>query len=250
VLTGCAAAALALSAGVAGGCLAHSIDKANGPSPTVVTSATGVVNRPSLATIAAAVQPSVVSINTGAAEGSGVVLTADGYVLTNNHVVSTARGRTVELTFSNGRTATATVVGTDATRDIAVVKAGGMSGLTPATFGNSQQVQVGDTVLAIGSPLGLSGTVTSGIVSALHRDLGSAGGQRSGGDASTISDAIQTDAAINPGNSGGALVDGGGRVIGINTAIATDGQGGGNIGVGFAIPSNTAKQAADQIIHA
>jgi putative serine protease PepD len=121
-----------------------------------------------------------------------------------------------------------------------------VSGLSAATFGDSQKVQVGDTVLAIGSPLGLQGTVTAGIVSALHRDLHGAG--RNNGAAFSITDAIQTDAAINPGNSGGALIDRAGRVVGINTAIATAGQSEGNIGVGFAIPSNTAKQIADRIM--
>jgi putative serine protease PepD len=217
---------------------------------TPAVAAPGVVDSSSLAGVAATVQPSVVSIDTGSAEGSGVVLTSDGYVLTNNHVVSTARGRTVQLAFSDGRTATATVVGTDPANDIAVVKASGLQGLTAATIGDSDQVQVGDTVLAIGSPLGLDGTVTAGIISALHRDLGSNGSGSQRSDTSSISNVIQTDAAINPGNSGGALVDSAGQVIGINTAIATDGQSGGNIGVGFAIPSNTAKKVADQIISA
>jgi putative serine protease PepD len=180
------------------------------------------------------------------------VLTKDGYILTNNHVVATAQGSTVQVTFSNGKTATADIVGTNPTNDIAVIKAEGVSGVTAATFADSSQVQVGDSVLAIGSPLGLDGTVTAGIVSGLHRDLGASGngggGGRARGEQSTITDAIQTDAAINPGNSGGALVDTAGRVIGINTAIATDGNSDGNIGVGFAIPSNTAKQLADQII--
>jgi putative serine protease PepD len=142
-------------------------------------------------------------------------------------------------------------VGTNPTNDIAVIKAQGESGLSAATFADSSQVQVGDSVLAIGSPLGLDGTVTAGIVSGLHRDLGAGGNGGSGrnrGEQSTITDAIQTDAAINPGNSGGALVDTAGRVIGINTAIATAGSSDGNIGVGFAIPSNTANQLADQII--
>ncbi len=236
-----AAGVLAVSSGVAGGYLSNQFDGGNPATARAATSAAPASNPGSLAAVAAKVQPSVVSINTGSAEGSGVVLTADGYVLTNNHVVATARGSTVRLTFSDGRTATATIVGTDAANDLAVVKAAGVSGLTAATFAPSADVQVGDTVLAIGSPLGLDGTVTAGIVSAVHRDLSS---DRQ----STISDAIQTDAAINPGNSGGPLVDTAGRVIGINTAIATDGQSDGNIGVGFAIPSDTATKVADQIM--
>jgi putative serine protease PepD len=246
---GVAAAVLAVSSGVAGGYLSNQFDGGGRATTRTVTSTTSVSSPGSLAAVAAKVQPSVVSINTGVAEGSGVVLTADGYVLTNNHVVATARGRNVQLTFSNGKIATATIVGTDPTNDLAVVKASGVSELTAATFGASADVQVGDTVLAIGSPLGLEGTVTAGIVSALHRDLsGGTGSRRASADQSTIADAIQTDAAINPGNSGGALVDTAGRVIGINTAIATDGQSDGNIGVGFAIPSDTAKKVADRII--
>jgi putative serine protease PepD len=262
---GLAAVVLMVAAGAGGGYIAHRVDGTPAATRTVTT-APGVVDRSSLAAVAAAVEPSVVSIDTGSAEGSGVVMTADGYIVTNNHVVATAQenvagGNTVRVTFSNGRTATATIVGTDPTNDLAVVKATGVSGLTPATFADSDQVQVGDTVLAIGSPLGLDGTVTAGIVSGLHRDLSNSGSGGNGGgglgggglggrrgEQSTIKDAIQTDAAINPGNSGGALVDSAGRVIGINTAIATDGQSAGNIGVGFAIPSNVAKQIADKLM--
>jgi putative serine protease PepD len=250
-VAGLAAVVIALSAGVGGGLIADRFDHTATATASGGSTQATVIGRSALAQVAARVEPSVVSINTGSAEGSGVVLTTDGYMLTNNHVVATARGDTVQVTFSNGKTATATIVGTDPTNDIAVIKASGVSGLTAATFADSSQVQVGDSVLAIGSPLGLDGTVTAGIVSALHRDLGANGGGGGGGargEQSTISDAIQTDAAINPGNSGGALVDTAGRVIGINTAIATGGSGGGNIGLGFAIPSNTAKQLADQLI--
>jgi putative serine protease PepD len=250
---GLAAAVLVLSAGAAGGYVVHRVDGT--PTATRTVAATpSVVDRSSLAAVAAAVEPSVVSIDTGTAEGSGVVMTADGYIVTNNHVVATAGGNTVRVTFANGKTATAAIVGTDPTNDLAVIKANGVTGLKPATFADSDQVQVGDTVLAIGSPLGLDGTVTAGIVSGLHRDLSdSNGGSGDGfsdrrGQQSTITNAIQTDAAINPGNSGGALVDSAGRVIGINTAIATAGQSAGNIGVGFAIPSNTAKQIADKLM--
>jgi putative serine protease PepD len=197
-----------------------------------------------LAAVAAAVQPSVVSVlvesMSQSGEGSGVVLSSDGYILTNNHVVEGAN--TIRVQLADGRTVAATVVGTDASKDIAVIKASGVSGLTPATLGTSSSLQVGDAVLAIGSPLGLDNTVTAGIVSALHRDL-------SGSSTSTaISDAIQTDAAINPGNSGGALVDTNGHVVGINAMIATTSSQAGNIGVGFAIPIETAKAVADQLI--
>jgi putative serine protease PepD len=246
VAGGFAAILLALCAGLTGGYLAHRLDEAALLPSRLGASATGVLDRSTLAGVAAAVQASVVSIDAGSAEGSGVILSSNGYVLTNNHVVSMARDRTVQLTFAGGRTATAGIVGADTAHDLAVVRANGVSGLSAAVFGDSQRVQVGDTVLALGSPLGLQGTVTAGIVSALHRDLRGAG--RANGSSFAIMDAIQTDAAINPGNSGGALVDSAGRVVGINTAIATAGQGQGNIGVGFAIPSNTAKQIADRLM--
>ncbi|GII21839.1 hypothetical protein Pme01_14360 [Planosporangium mesophilum] len=242
---GFAAMLLALCAGLTGGYLAHRLDEA-ALSPGRLGASATVLDRSTLAGVAAAVQPSVVSIDAGSAEGSGIILSSNGYVLTNNHVVSTARDRTVQLTFAGGRTASAGIVGADIAHDLAVVRANGVSGLSAAAFGDSRRVQVGDTVLALGSPLGLQGTVTAGIVSALHRDLRGAG--RANGSSFSITDAIQTDAAINPGNSGGALVDSAGRVVGINTAIATAGQGQGNIGVGFAIPSNTAKQVADRLM--
>src|SRR5205085_521346 len=136
-------------------------------------------------------------------------------------LVEAARSNTVQVTFSDGKTARATVVGTDPAGDLAVVKAQGVSGLTAATFGNSDDLRVGDTVLALGSPLGLQGSVTAGIVSALHRTIDE--GSDQGGAQKSVGDAIQTDAAINPGNSGGALVNLAGEVIGINTAIATGG---------------------------
>jgi putative serine protease PepD len=216
--------------------------------PTHTTSATAA---------AAKAAPSVVTIyvtsDTGAGSGSGVVMTPDGYVLTNNHVVTlegTGTG-TVQVRTANGKMYDATVVGTDPTADLAVVKLKGASGLTPATFADSSKVQVGDLAVAIGAPLGLSNTVTDGIISATGRAVAT-GSTRND---ETVIDAIQTDAAINPGNSGGALVDAAGQVIGINTAIAsvatnTFGQQSqsGNIGVGFAIPSNTAQRIAQEII--
>ncbi|MEI4273483.1 trypsin-like peptidase domain-containing protein [Klenkia sp. LSe6-5] len=206
---------------------------------------------------AAKAEPSVVTVyvtdRSGAGSGSGVVLTADGYVLTNNHVVSldsSTSSATVQVTTSDGTLYDATVVGTDPTSDLAVIKLDGASDLTPATFADSSKVQVGDQAVAIGAPLGLSNTVTTGIVSALDRAVATGSDQ-----STTVIDAIQTDAAINPGNSGGALVDAAGEVIGINSAIATvaGGQGAqqsqsGNIGVGFAIPADTAQRVAGQII--
>ncbi len=185
--------------------------------------------------VAAKVMPSVVKlqIDSGrqSGEGSGIVLTSDGLILTNNHVVAAAAapsgygsGGDVQATvsFSDGQTVPFDVVGTDPASDIAVVRAQGVSGLTPITIGSSADVEVGQDVVAIGSPLGLQGTVTTGIVSALHRPV-SAGGDSSG--EVTVLDAIQTDAAINPGNSGGALVNMNGELIGVNSAIATLGGG-------------------------
>jgi putative serine protease PepD len=208
---------------------------------------------------AAKAAPSVVTLyvsaSGGSGSGSGVVLSADGYVLTNNHVVSldSSTGEaTVQVRTSDGTLYDATVVGTDPTSDLAVVKLSDASGLTPATFADSDDVQVGDLAVAIGAPLGLSNTVTDGIISATNRAVSTGSDQEQ-----TVIDALQTDAAINPGNSGGPLVDADGQVVGINTAIASVASSGlpgqessqsGNIGVGFAIPSNTAKRIADEIV--
>ncbi|HET6393837.1 MAG TPA: trypsin-like peptidase domain-containing protein, partial [Blastococcus sp.] len=207
---------------------------------------------------AAKAAPSVVTVYvsgaSGSGSGSGVVLTDDGYVLTNNHVVSLdgAGGQaTVSVRTSDGTLHDATVVGSNAVYDVAVLRIDDASGLTPATFADSDDVQVGDLAVAIGAPLGLSDTVTDGIISATGRAVATGSTE---GDA-TVIDALQTDAAINPGNSGGALVNGAGEVVGINTAIATVASGvpgsqsqSGNIGVGFAIPSNTAKRIAQEIV--
>ncbi|WP_432840491.1 S1C family serine protease [Dactylosporangium sp. CA-092794] len=233
---------LAVVSAFGGGLVATQLaDDRPAAAPTVVTRDPAPnLDRSSVGAVADKVLPSVVDISTGEAEGSGVIMTADGQVVTNNHVVEGARQLTV--TFSTGKTAPATVVGTDPAGDIAVIKVQGVSGLTPAKFGDSDALRVGDTVLAVGSPLGLQGSVTAGIVSALHRTISGEQGGKS------IADAIQTDAAINPGNSGGALVNLNGEVVGINTAIATAGQNSnGNIGVGFAISANRARSSADQL---
>ena len=154
-------------------------------------------------------------------------------------------GAAVTVRLSDGTTATARVVGTDPVTDLAVIQAEGVSGLRPATFGDSDTLEVGDTVLALGSPLGLEGSVTAGIVSALHRTITVGDGQSG----ETIDNAVQTDAAINPGNSGGPLVDAAGRVVGITTANASvEGTSAGSIGVGFAIPSSQARQVADRLL--
>jgi putative serine protease PepD len=203
-----------------------------------------------LARVAAALQPSVVAVLVtspgGTEEGSGVILGSTGTILTNAHVVADAGSGRITVTFSDGRTATARVIGSNTSKDIAVIQAEGVSGLTPATLGSSSTLHVGDTVLAIGSPLGLEGSVTSGIVSALHRDAGAENG--SSANSTALKDAIQTDAAINPGNSGGPLVDASVRVVGISTAIATTSSDSGSIGVGFAITIDDAMHAANGIL--
>jgi len=241
----------ALFAGTVGGAVGYTLAENNSPSTITVASAGAVAPAAgSIAAVAAAVQPSVVQLNVSGADGEGTgtgfVVSGDGYIVTNNHVAGGAGdGGKIDVTFSDGSTATGKLVGADAGYDLAVVKVD-RTELPALTLGSSDAINVGDTAIAIGSPLGLQGTVTSGIVSALNRPV-TAGGQ---GDTSYIS-AIQTDAAINPGNSGGPLVNGSGEVIGVNSAIATLGMGAasGNIGLGFAIPIDTAKRIVDEIIN-
>lgn len=269
-------------------------DGATASGPTAITvNDPGKVNATSA--VAAKVVPSVVTISASAGSsggtGSGVILSEDGYVLTNTHVV-TLDGQTgdatLSVTSSDGRVYQAKLVGTDPTYDLAVIKLENASGLTPVEWGDSSKLNVGDATIAIGAPLGLPNTVTTGIVSALNRSIqvassaapsdgsdssqggqGSQGGQQGGESpfffdfgqgqqgsqaSQTIKIAvIQTDAAINPGNSGGALVDDEGKLIGINVAIASAGgssSGGqsGNIGVGFSIPSDIAQRVSQEII--
>ena len=216
----------------------------------------GITRKPgSVADIAARVSPAVVSIEVrvgqAGATGSGVVIDGGkGYIVTNNHVVSGAAGvdgAEIRAVFSDGSGSTARIVGRDPSSDIAVLKVE-KPGLVTATLGASKDVVVGDPVVAIGSPLGLAGTVTSGIVSALDRPVRLSG---VGSDTNAVIDAVQTDAPINPGNSGGALVDATGGVIGINSAIASlggNGTTGGSIGLGFAIPIDTVRQIAQELI--
>ncbi|MFD2091714.1 S1C family serine protease [Blastococcus deserti] len=250
----------ALIGGGAGAGVAALVDDPAVASGTGAAAQNVVIKDPETATTATAAAakaaPSVVTVYvttaSGSGSGSGVVLTEDGYVVTNNHVV--AEGGTadsVQVRTSDGTLYDATIVGTDPASDLAVLRLDGAEGLTPATFADSDDVQVGDVAVAIGAPLGLSNTVTDGIISATDRAV-QTGSTR---DDATVLDALQTDAAINPGNSGGALVNGAGEVIGINTAIATVASGlpgsqsqSGNIGVGFAIPSNTAQRIAREII--
>ncbi len=238
------------------------------PSPIVVNNSESVNW---ITAAAATASPSVVTINVsgsaGGGNGSGVVLSAEGYVLTNTHVVTldgSAATVEIEVKTNDGRVYPATLVGTDPTNDLAVIKVEAPTPFTPIVFADSDKLNVGASVVAIGAPLGLANTVTGGIVSALNRtisvasaaipensDLGQGGLQFFSGSGTAINlRVIQTDAAINPGNSGGALVNEQGQLIGINVAIASAGNSGaaGSIGVGFAIPSNVAKRIADEII--
>jgi S1-C subfamily serine protease len=250
----------ALIVGVAGGAtgfiLAHryGLDSLFSPGSDL-TKVTPSISRPpgSVSDIANRVLPAVVSIEVRNGEeydvGSGVVVDAKGYIITNNHVVSAAAdGKgTVRVIFADQSSVIARIVGRDPKTDLAVIKVE-RGGMVVATLGDSAALQVGDPVIAIGSPLGLANTVTLGIVSSLHRPVPLQG---EGTDTDAVIDAVQTDAAINPGNSGGALVDGSGAVVGINTAIATLSTGSGqsgSIGVGFAIPINEAREISQQLI--
>ncbi|MCB7136505.1 S1C family serine protease [Cellulosimicrobium marinum] len=245
---------LALAAGALGGVAVDRwYEPAPGPAGLPAASvAHETAERPdgSVADIAATVLPSVVSLEVrgsdGVATGSGFVLRDDGYILTNNHVVAgAAEGGEVTVLFADGHESPAELVGRTVDYDLAVVKVED-TGLTPLALADSDEVVVGDPVVAVGAPLGLNGTVTTGIVSALNRPV------QAGEAAQTaFINAIQTDAAINPGNSGGPLVDGNGQVVGINSAIAQPPgatAATGSIGLGFAIPSNQARRTAEQLI--
>lgn len=290
-------AAVAIAAAIVGGGTAtvigqltdHGTDNAAGgviPGTTVSQSSKGTVSG-----VAAALSPTIVEISAtstaGESTGSGVIITSDGEIITNNHVVAGASS--VKVTLSTGKTYTADVVGTDPDKDLALIKLQGASGLKTATLGDSAKVAVGDQVVAIGSPEGLTGTVTSGIVSALDRDVTVAkdgdsgqgqsqgqgqgqgeGGQGDGqqwpfefggkqfngetGDSTTTYKALQTDASLNPGNSGGALINMNGEIIGINSAMysassagSSSSSGAGSVGLGFAIPVNTLKADLDTL---
>ncbi|MEV7095913.1 trypsin-like peptidase domain-containing protein [Amycolatopsis sp. NPDC051045] len=262
LLAGVALIAL-LVGGIAGGTVGYLTGGTSGsvgnaldaPKPAQQT---GNAPAGSVEAVAQKLSPSVVELQVsgqqGAGEGSGFVISTDGYILTNNHVVEVAaNGGQIQAVFQDGKKAAATVVGRDPTTDIAVVKVNGVANLTPVELGRSDDLRVGQSVVAIGSPFELAGTVTSGIVSSLHRPVRAGG---SSGDQTTVMDAVQTDAAINPGNSGGPLANMSGQVIGINSAIyspqsASGGQGGsegGNVGIGFAIPIDQARRTADTII--
>lgn len=246
---------ITLSVGIIAGAFgAASSGSLFGYSTRLVTSTSTIERSPdSVAGIAKRVLPSVVSIEArgsdGGATGSGFVIASDGYILTNNHVIAGAvsSGGKIVVRLQDGRSYDADVIGREASYDLAVLRISNKR-LTALQFGDSDKVAVGDSVIAIGSPLGLSGTVTLGIISAKDRAVTAGESQ---GDNSFIN-ALQTDAAINPGNSGGPLVDATGAVIGVNSAIASLGSsfGGptGSIGLGFAIPINQARKTAEQLI--
>ncbi|MFF9487173.1 S1C family serine protease [Streptomyces sp. NPDC014676] len=269
-------AAVAIVAAAVGGGTAYGVQELTG-NDTVASGSTSTNVVPSsqrgtVSGVAEAVTPSIVEINAssnaGSSTGSGVIITSDGEIITNNHVVSGASS--IEVRTSDGKTYTAEIAGTDSGKDLALIKLKDASGLRAATLGDSDGVRVGDQVVAIGSPEGLTGTVTSGIVSALDRDVTVStdesegqqqqrqgggwpfeyGGQEFNGDtgsSTTTYKAIQTDASLNPGNSGGALIDMNGDIIGINSAMySASGSGSssadaGSVGLGFAIPVNTVK---------
>ena len=258
------AAFAALTGGAIGaGASLVALSSMQAPAPVVVnnTESVGWVTGAALAASPSVVTLSVTSPS-GAGNGSGVLLSEDGYALTNSHVV-TLGGSTNNVTVTaqgwDGRVYDAEVIGTDPTNDIAVIKLQGSENFQPIEIKDSDALNVGEPVLAIGAPLGLSSTVTQGIVSALNRTIQVASSEVENGNGSGLRfwdgigarpinlQVVQTDAAINPGNSGGALVDQQGRLIGINVAIATSGSSG-NIGVGFAIPANTALRISDEII--
>ncbi|WP_432008347.1 S1C family serine protease [Streptomyces parvus] len=285
-------AAVAIAAGVIGGGTATLVGQLNGQN-SATTGSGGAVNgttvsqssKGTVAGVAEAVSPAIVEIgaasSAGKSTGSGVVITEDGEIVTNNHVISGAQQ--IQVTLSTGKTYTADVVGTDPDKDLALIKLRGASGLKTATLGDSSKVKVGEEVVAIGSPEGLTGTVTSGIVSALDRDVtvakddsdssgGSGQGRQGGGtdrwpfefggqqfngdtgEETTTYKALQTDASLNPGNSGGALINMNGEIIGINSAMyspsssaAGSGSSAGSVGLGFAIPVNTLKADLDTL---
>ncbi|WP_190017393.1 S1C family serine protease [Streptomyces lucensis] len=267
--------AVAIVAAAVGGGTAYAFQELTGKdtaaSAGTTANAVPTGKKGNVAAIAAAVSPSVVEIQAtlagGSSTGSGVIITSGGEVVTNNHVVSGATS--IKVRTSDGENYTAQVVGTDSSKDLALIKLSGASGLKAAALGDSDGVQVGDTVVAIGSPEGLTGTVTSGIVSALARDVTVSTDENQGqsqdgdgqwpfrfggrdfngdtGSSTTTYKAIQTDASLNPGNSGGALIDASGRIVGINSAMyssssqASSSSDAGSVGLGFAIPVNTVK---------
>ncbi|MFC7309391.1 S1C family serine protease [Streptomyces monticola] len=276
-------AAVALAAAAVGGGTAYAAQEFFGKTASAATGVNGTNaaagSKGSVSGVANAVSDSIVEIQanttSGQSTGSGVIITSDGEIITNNHVVSGAS--TVKVKTNDGKTYTADVVGTDSGKDLALIKLKGASGLKAAALGDSDKVGVGDQVVAIGSPEGLTGTVTSGIISAKDRDVtvskdGGKGQQSPGqgqggggwpfeyegqqfngdtGSSKTTYKALQTDASLNPGNSGGALINMNGEIIGINSAMYSpssgSGSSSGSVGLGFAIPVNTVKSDLDTL---
>ncbi|MGW7270569.1 S1C family serine protease [Streptomyces sp. NPDC054864] len=285
-------AAVAIAAAAVGGGTAYAFQELTGKdgssSSATNTNVVPTSQKGTVSGVAEAVSPSIVEISaqsgSGEATGSGVIISEDGEIITNNHVISGASS--VKVTTNDGKTYNAEVVGTDSKKDLALIKLKDASGLKPASLGNSGNVKIGDDVVAIGSPEGLTGTVTSGIISALDRDVtvsadqdqgqgqgqGQDQGQQQGGggnwpfeyggeqfngdtgSSKTTYKALQTDASLNPGNSGGALIDMNGNIIGINSAMYSPSSaqagaqsGSGSVGLGFAIPINTVKADLDTL---
>jgi putative serine protease PepD len=269
VATAVLASAGTYAATRADGALAPVAQRSSGTSTAQSPVAQVNASAPNWSATAAVVSPSVVAITVTSGQsgdqGSGVIFDTQGHILTNNHVVAGAgAGSQITVTLADKRTYDATVVGTDPSTDLAVIKlTNGPSDLKPITLGDANTVKVGDQVMAVGNPLGLAGTVTTGIVSALNRPVTTSDQQQQPADPTqqqqstadtVVTNAIQTSAAINPGNSGGALVNAGGQLIGINSAIASLGSSSGSstqagsIGIGFAIPVNEARSIAEQLI--
>ncbi|MBV6701164.1 trypsin-like peptidase domain-containing protein [Kitasatospora aureofaciens] len=284
VLVTAVAAVAAVLGGVTGGVVAAQEHSSGGHTTTIASPVSARTDGSAdVAAIAAAVSPSVVQITVksgnGTATGTGVILDRSGQILTNYHVISGAvNGGQTTVTFKDGSTAHATVTGTDKSLDVAVITASGAKNVTPATLGDSSGVAIGDPVVAIGNPDGLTGTVTSGIISAENREVtvqvdeGSTGGNggygfpylpglrgsqpQQNGSGTTTYKAFQTDAALNPGNSGGPLINANGQVIGINSAMYSPSGAGstaggssnaGSVGLGFAIPINDIKQVLPKL---
>jgi putative serine protease PepD len=243
-----------IAAGVAGALIANAVNSPSNATTTASAAAAGS-SLCNVTSIADEELPSVVTIFAGGAASSGVgsgeVIRSDGYILTNNHVILPAvSGGSLQVVFSDGSTAPATITGRDPLTDLAVIHVSGKSDLRTISIGNSSTLRIGQGVVALGAPLGLSSTVTSGIVSALGRTVHV---PAEASQTALLIDAVQTDAAINPGNSGGALVDCSGDLIGVPTAGASipspsGAASGGSIGLGFAIPVNLATKVADEII--
>lgn len=242
---------LLIAAAVVGALIANAVNSPSNATTTAAPSAATGSSSCDVISIADRELPSVVTIFAAGGVGSGQVIRSDGYILTNNHVILPAvGGGPLQVVFNDGNTAPATITGRDPLTDLAVIHVSGKSDLRIISVGNSSNLRIGQGAVALGAPLGLSSTVTSGIVSALGRTVHVPG---EASQTALLIDAVQTDAAINPGNSGGALVDCSGDLIGVPTAGATvpspSGEAsGGSIGLGFAIPVNLATKVADEII--